>query len=133
MDAFSAFRLVVGIIFAFFVPGLSWSYLLFARREVPIIERVAISIGLSMALVPLTMFWLAWLVNVKVTMVNTVLVVLALTAVPLVILWGRKTERYKKLAGELRARLPGAPTTASSKQAAQPSEKPEAQAERSRR
>ena len=106
MDALTILKLLVGIPFIFFLPGLSWSYLLFKRREVPVIERVGIAIGLSLALVPLAMFWLAWLLNVKITLVNAVLLTLALSAIPPAVIRLRSTRRFQQTATAIASRLP---------------------------
>ena len=105
MDALTILKLLVGIPFIFFLPGLSWSYLLFKRRETPVIERVGVAIGLSLALVPLAMFWLAWLLHVKVTLLNVVLLTLALSAIPPGVIRLRGTKRYQDTVAALKTRL----------------------------
>ncbi len=54
----SIVRIVVGGAFVLFIPGYALVHLLFPSREMDIIERVALSIGLSLAVVPLTGFLL---------------------------------------------------------------------------
>ncbi|MEM4344140.1 MAG: DUF1616 domain-containing protein [Candidatus Nitrosocaldus sp.] len=54
----SIVRIVVGGAFVLFIPGYALVQLLFPSREMDIIERVALSIGLSVAVVPLTGFLL---------------------------------------------------------------------------
>ena len=77
-------RAIFGGLFLLFVPGFAWSYVFFARKNINGIERVALSFGLSVALVPLTVFWLNFMFQVKVTLVNTCLVVCGLTVIPAV-------------------------------------------------
>lgn len=47
-------RILFGVVFILFLPGLAWSVLLFKRGEIDLIKRVALSFGLSIAIVPLT-------------------------------------------------------------------------------
>ncbi len=54
----SIVRIVVGGAFVLFIPGYTLVQLLFPSREMDIIERIALSIGLSLAVVPLTGFLL---------------------------------------------------------------------------
>jgi uncharacterized membrane protein len=102
MDVLEVLRLFFGGIFILFVPGFAWSYVFFARKNIDWIERVALSFGLSIALVPLTVFWFNFLFQVKVTLLNTCLVVCGLIAVPVLYIlitrsaWGKNaTSRVK--------------------------------------
>lgn len=79
MDALEGLRLFFGGLFVLFVPGFAWSYVFFAKKNIDWIERVALSFGLSIALVPLTVFWFNWLFHMKFTLLNTSLTVLGLT------------------------------------------------------
>ncbi|KPJ53736.1 MAG: hypothetical protein AMJ37_01170 [Dehalococcoidia bacterium DG_18] len=91
------FRIFFGALFILFVPGFAWSYVFFAKKNIDWIERVALSIGLSIALVPLTIFWLNWLFDIKITLLNTSLVVCGLTGVALVWVWARRQSRISRL------------------------------------
>ncbi len=71
-----------GSIFVLFLPGLAWSYLFFNRNEIDWIERIALSFGLSIALVPLTVFWLNYIFKVKINLLNVSVIILALTLIP---------------------------------------------------
>jgi len=102
MDVLEVLRLFFGGIFILFVPGFAWSYVFFARKNIDWIERVALSFGLSIALVPLTVFWFNWLFQLKITLLNTCLVVCGLIAIPVLYIlitrsaWGKNaTSRVK--------------------------------------
>ena len=96
MSVLEVLRLFFGGLFVLFVPGFVWSYVFFAKKDIDWIERVALSFGLSIALVPLAVFWLNWVFNLKITFLNTLLVVCVLTAIPLIYFvikessWGRE-------------------------------------------
>jgi uncharacterized membrane protein len=49
---------VAGAIYALFLPGFFVSFLFFARGSIDVIERVALSFALSVAIVPLLVFYL---------------------------------------------------------------------------
>ena len=105
MDAFDVVRIILGSIFVLFVPGFAWSYVFFGRGKIDWIERVALSFGLSIALVPLTVFWFNWVFNVEISLLNTILLVLAITGVALFWLYARKRQWTVHLAEKLSSRL----------------------------
>jgi len=75
-------RIIFGSIFILFLPGFAWSFVFFKKGKIDLIERIALSFGLSIALVPLTVFYLNYLLKVKINLPNVSLVVAALTAIP---------------------------------------------------
>jgi uncharacterized membrane protein len=91
-DPLEALRLVVGAVFVLVVPGLAWTFLFFpqtrpidAPRErdgIDWLERVALAFGLSIALVPITVFLLNYFLKVPLNVATAMLIVLALTAAP---------------------------------------------------
>jgi len=78
-------RIIVGSIFVFFLPGFAWSYVFFKKNEIDVIERIVLSFGLSIAIVPLTIFWLNFLFEIRITFVNISAVVVSLTIIAFVI------------------------------------------------
>lgn len=78
MDLFELVRIIFGSVFVLFLPGYAWSYVFFKRDEIDLIERIALSFGLSIALVPLVVFWLNWLLKVKINLVSVTVVILGL-------------------------------------------------------
>lgn len=81
MDVLEVIRLLFGSIFILFLPGFVWSYVFFARKNIDWIERVALSFGLSIALVTLSVFWLNWLFKMRITLVNISLAICGLMAI----------------------------------------------------
>ena len=82
MAVLDGLRIFFSAIFLLFLPGFVWSFVFFTKRETDWIERIAISFGLSIAIVPLTLFWLNWIFDVRITLLNTSLIVCALIVVP---------------------------------------------------
>ena len=86
MDAVEALRLVFGVILVLFLPGFAWSYVFFNKDKIDWVERMALSFGLSIALVPLTVFWLNYLFKVKITLINVTIIILFLILIPVLII-----------------------------------------------
>ena len=105
MDAGDVFRIIFGSIFVLFVPGFAWSYVFFNRGKIDSIERLALSFGLSIALVPLTVFWFNWVFHVSITLVNTWLIVCGITLVAIFWLLARKRLWTARLAERFRSRF----------------------------
>jgi len=80
MDFLTALRLIFGTLFVLFLPGLAWSFVFFKKEEIDIIERIALSFGLSIAIVPLSVFWLNYFLGVKITLLNVSVIILTLIA-----------------------------------------------------
>ena len=76
-------RAGLGVVLAFFLPGFAWTLVFF--RNVTILERIALSIGLSIASVTLSIIVLNVLFDVRVSGTNAVMTILVITAVPLAI------------------------------------------------
>jgi uncharacterized membrane protein len=50
-----SFRIVFGSVFVLFLPGFVWTYVFFKKQER--LERIALSFALSIAIVPLLVFY----------------------------------------------------------------------------
>lgn len=103
MDIANVLRIIFGGIFVLFVPGFVWSYVFFTRKQIDWIERLALSFGLSIVLVPITVFWLNWLFHMKLTILNTSLVVTALILIAGIIVAARKYNWYSKTMGKIKS------------------------------
>lgn len=77
MNILEIFRIIVGSIFILFLSGYVLSYAFFLKKEVDVIERIALSFALSIAVVPLIVFYLS-LLKVKINTINIILEVLAI-------------------------------------------------------
>ena len=69
-----SFRIVFGSVYILFLPGLVLTFAFFRDKEIDIIERIALSFALSIAVVPLLVFYLN-LIGMRIDVINVVLVV----------------------------------------------------------
>ena len=98
LDHLPVIRAILGFILVFFLPGFAWTLLFFRGKQINIIERVALSFGLSIAVVTLSILALNKLIGVKITGFNSLSIIAAITIIPLVF-YGLKRliERRKKV------------------------------------
>lgn len=59
MTIFEWLRVLLGSIYVLFLPGFALTFLLFKEKELNKIERLALSLGFSVAVVPLLTFLLS--------------------------------------------------------------------------
>jgi len=69
-----SFRIVFGSVYVLFLPGLVLTFAFFKKKEIDVIERIALSFALSIAVVPLLVFYLN-LLGMKINILNTILVI----------------------------------------------------------
>jgi uncharacterized membrane protein len=96
---------VIGFIYILFVPGFAWSFVFFARSEMNWVERIALSAAMSIGLMTLSIFWLNWVFNVKITEISVGLVAVVLPLIALVIVAMRKPDFRSRLRNRLRSSL----------------------------
>jgi len=82
-EGLPAVRAILGFILVFFVPGFAWTLVLFSR--VNIIERIALSFGLSIAAVTLSISVLHVLFGMRITGANSLLIIIVITVIALVL------------------------------------------------
>lgn len=102
MEIFELLRIIFSSVFILFLPGLAWSFVFFKKEEIDVIERIALSFGLSIALVPLVVFWLNWLLKIKINIVNVTVLILGLIGCALIIMlkMGRVSQKKKPADGK---------------------------------
>jgi len=86
MGIIKLLRIIFGFVFVLFLPGLAWSFVFFKKGEIDVIERIALSFRLSIVLVPLVVFWLNWLLKIRINIVNVTAVILGLISCALIVL-----------------------------------------------
>ena len=74
-------RAVLGFILMFFLPGFAWTLVFF--KQINIIERIALSFGLSIAIVALSIIVLNVLLGIRINATNALLIIIVVTGVPL--------------------------------------------------
>ena len=78
MAILEGLKIFFGGAFILFLPGFLWTFVFFASKEIYWVERIALSFALSIAIVPLSIFWLNRIFGVKITLLSTSLVIIAL-------------------------------------------------------
>lgn len=73
-------RELLGFVLVFFLPGFVWTFIFF--KQINVIERVALSFGLSIAVVTLSLLALNKLLGISITGFNSVLIIIAVTVTP---------------------------------------------------
>lgn len=76
-------RGIGGFILVFFLPGFAWSLVFFKKFNIA--ERIAVSIGLSIALVTLIIMFLNVVLGMKITLFSSIMVIIVLVVIPLAI------------------------------------------------
>ncbi len=73
-------RAILGSILVFFLPGFAWTLVFF--KKINIIERIALSIGLSIALVTLSIIVLNMLIGMRINGGNALVTIIVITIIP---------------------------------------------------
>lgn len=88
LEALPGVRAILGIVMMFFLPGFAWTLVFF--RQITRLERFVLSVGLSIAIVTLSILALNIVVGIRITGFNSVLIIIAITVIPLVIYYLRR-------------------------------------------
>ena len=87
-------RAILGFILVFFLPGLAWTFVFF--RQIKVIERVALSFGLSIAIVTLSILFANMVIGVRITGFNSVLVIILVTILHVAIYYLNRFVRRRR-------------------------------------
>jgi uncharacterized membrane protein len=98
MDKVPAIRGIIGVIIVFFVPGFAWTLALFSNIKV--IERIGLSIGISIAAVTLSVLILNLFLGVNITGTNALVIIGIITVIPLGIYFFRRRIHRKSETAE---------------------------------
>jgi len=97
LDSVPAVRGILAFILMFFLPGFCWIKLLFGdNRKMTVIETVALSFGLSIAMVALSLLVVYVFFNVSITSKNALLVILVIIIIPTTLYGLRRIVRKYK-------------------------------------
>lgn len=97
-----AFRIIFGSVYVLFMPGLVWTYVFFRNKEIDGLERIALSFALSIAIVPLMVFYLN-LIGMKLNVLSVSLVILFIIVLGLIII--KKHALIKKKYDEIASKF----------------------------
>jgi uncharacterized membrane protein len=87
-------RIIFGSFYILFLPGFILSFVFFSS-SIDWIERIALSFGLSISIVPLTVFYLN-IIGIKINFLNSILSILGIIIISSVILLISNSKKYKK-------------------------------------
>ena len=88
-ERFPALRAVVGFIIVFFLPGFAWTFVFFSK--ISVIERIVLSMGLSIAIVTLGILVLHVLFGMTITGSTSLITI---TAIIILAVMTYFTKRY---------------------------------------
>ena len=93
-------RAIVAFVLVFLLPGFAWTLIFF--RKLSKLERIALSFGLSIALVVLSVLGLNVAFGVRISGTNALITIVVITVIPLGIYFVRKylTRRGKTADGD---------------------------------
>ena len=94
LDHFPIIRAILGFALVFFLPGFAWTLVFF--RRISIIERVALSFGLSIVLVTLSLLFTNRLFGIRITGFNSAMVIIVITILPVTIYYLNKLVKRRK-------------------------------------
>ncbi len=105
LEYLESFRIVFGSVYVLFLPGFIISYIFFSKTKkfdsktneeegdsIDWIERIALSFALSIAIVPLAVFYLN-LIRIKINLLNSTLTILGIIIISLGILYWRNQHK----------------------------------------
>ncbi len=93
LERLPAIRAVLGFILVFFLPGFAWTLVFF--KQVNIIERIALSFGLSIAVVTLSILILNVLIGIRITGLHSLLLIIIITIIPLTLYYLKRFTKGK--------------------------------------
>ena len=78
----SIIRAILGFILVFFLPGFAWTIVFF--KKINVIERVTLSLALSIVVVTLSFLFISRLIGLRITWFSSALVIIVVTILPVV-------------------------------------------------
>jgi len=92
-EAIPALRVILAFLLVFMLPGFAWTLIFFKKLNA--IERVTLSLGLSIVLVTLSILVLNVLLDIRITGMNSTMIILIITVIPLVIYFLKRLSQKK--------------------------------------
>jgi len=88
LERLSVIRALLGFILVFFLPGFAWTLVFF--KQIKVVERIALSFGLSIAVVTLSILASNVLLGVSITGFNSLLIIVVITIIPILFYYLRR-------------------------------------------
>jgi len=86
----SIIQAIIGLPLVLFIPGYALSYAVFPKKkDLDLMERIALSFGLSFALIPLVVFFMNKFLKIPITVYSSFSIVIALAIIG-VIVWKKR-------------------------------------------
>ena len=88
LERISVIRALLAFILVFFLPGFAWTLIFF--KQINVIERIALSFGLSITVVTLSLLVPNMLLGMKITGFNSLLIIVGVTIIPVAFYYLKK-------------------------------------------
>jgi uncharacterized membrane protein len=83
-------QVIIGLPLVLFIPGFALSYAFFPKKkDIDTLERIALSFGLSIATIPLVVFFMNKFFKVPITIYTSLAITIGLTLIG-IILWKKR-------------------------------------------
>jgi uncharacterized membrane protein len=82
LERVPAVRALLGLTLVFFLPGFAWTLVFF--NKINLFERIVLSLGLSIAVVTLSILAFNLLLGVSISGLNSLLIIVVITIIPVV-------------------------------------------------
>ena len=94
LSLFESLRIIFGSVYVLFLPGFALSFVFFEKGKIEWLERIALSFGLSIAVVPLVVFYLN-LIGLRISFLSVFFTVLGVILVSFGIIFFRNKRTRK--------------------------------------
>jgi len=94
LERLSVIGALLGFILVFFLPGFAWTLVFF--KQIKVVERIALSFGLSIAVVTLSILASNVLLGVSITGFNSLLIIVVITIIPILFYYLRRLMKRVK-------------------------------------
>ncbi len=94
LERLPVIRAILGFILVFFLPGFAWTLVFF--RQINVIERVTLSLALSIVVVTLSLLFMNRLIGLRITGLNSVLVIIVVTILPVLVYYLNRLIRRRR-------------------------------------
>jgi len=94
LERLPVIRAILAFILVFFLPGFAWSLVLF--RQIAIVERMALSLAMSIAIVSLSLLVVNFLFKVPLSGLNVVLIIMLVIILPVVLYYLNRYIRRRR-------------------------------------